>query len=79
MYSQEVIWSSSVDVSKLVLLWSWVELQEGVFHKLINFHDGCFVTASITIVRGGEDGDDVSVVRPVVSIHDKLMGTSNKF
>ena len=32
------------------------------------------VTASVAIVGGGENGDNISVVAPVVPLHDQLMG-----
>lgn len=61
--SQEVIRSSSIEIDwKLVLLRSWIELQESVFHEFVHFHDGCFVTASVAVVWCGEDRDDVSVM-----------------
>ena len=48
-------------------------MQEGVFHELINLHDGGLVTASVAVVRGREHRDDIPVVRPVVAVHHKLM------
>ena len=48
--SQEIIWSPSVFVLHVVLIWSWVELQESVLHELINLHNGGFVTTSVTVV-----------------------------
>ena len=71
--SQEVVWCSSVDVAKVILLWSGVELQEGVFHELVHLHNGCFVTTSVTIVWCREHSDYVTVMRPVVAVHHKLM------
>ena len=53
--------------------WSWVKLQERVLECVIQFHDGGLVTASVAVVGGGEDGDHVPVVGPVVSLHDQLM------
>jgi len=61
------------------LLWGWVELKEGILHELVDFHDGCLVTASVAVVWCRKDCDDVTVVGPVVTIHDELMGTSNQF
>ena len=60
----------------VVLIWSRVELQECVFHKLVNLHDCCFVTTPVAIVWSGEDCDDVSIVRPIVPVHDQLMCSS---
>ena len=77
--SQEVVWGSSVEVRfDFILLWSWVELKESVFHEFIYFHYCCLVTTSVAVVRCWEHCDDVSVVRPVVAIHYKLMGSGNQ-
>jgi hypothetical protein len=76
--SQEVVWSSSVDVAEFVLLGSWVELQESVLHKFVNFHDGRLVTASVAVVWSRKHCDDVSVVRPVVTVHYQLVGSSDQ-
>ena len=54
-------------------------MQERVFHELVHFHDGCFVTATVAVVGCGEDGDDVAVVGPVVTVHHKLMGACYQF
>ena len=77
--SQEVVWGSPVDVSKFILFWCWVELQESVLHELVNLHYSGFVTASVTVVWCWEHCDDVSIVWPVVSIHYKLMCSGNQF
>lgn len=45
----------------------------------IDFHDCCFIPASVTIVGRREDSDDVSFLTPVVSVHDQLMSSSNEF
>ena len=37
----------------------------------------CIRDRSVAVVGGGEDRDDVTLVRPVVTIHDQLMGTGN--
>lgn len=49
-----------------------------VFHEFVDFHNCCLITTSITVVRGWEDSDDVSLMRPIVSVHDKLMGSWDK-
>ena len=45
---------------------------------LVNLHDCCLVTASVAVVGGRENGDDVAVLRPVVTLHDQLMGSRNE-
>ena len=52
----------------------WVELKEIILHELVDFHYGGLVAAPIAVVRGGEDGDNVALMRPVVAVHDELMG-----
>ena len=77
--SQEVIRCSSVKAEwQLVLFRSWVELEESVFHELVNLHDGGLVSTAVAVVGCREDRDDVAVVRPVVSIHDQLMRTRDQ-
>ena len=50
-----------------------------VFHEFIDFHDCGLVTTSITVVRGWEHSHDISFMGPVVSVHNKLMGSWDKF
>lgn len=76
--SQEVVRCSAVDVAELVLFGRRVELQERVLHELVDFHDGRLVTATVAVVGRREDGDDIAVVRPVVAVHDELMGSGDE-
>lgn len=46
---------------------------QGVLEVLINFHDGGLVTAPVAVVGGAEDGDNVSLVAPVVTLHHELV------
>ena len=46
---------------------------QGVFQRVVQLHDGRLVAASVAVVGRGEDGDDVSVVAPVVALHDELV------
>ena len=48
-----------------------------IFHEFINLHNGGLVTASVAVVGGGEDSDNVTLMSPVVAVHDELMGTGN--
>ncbi len=54
-------------------------MQEGVLHKLVNLHNGGFIPATVTIVGRREDRNYVSLMRPVIAVHHKLMSTRNKF
>jgi hypothetical protein len=49
-----------------------------LIYRIINFHDGGLITASVAIVRSRKDRDDLSVVLPLISLHDKLMSTRNE-
>ena len=48
-----------------------------ILHELVDLHYGGLVSTPVAVVGGGEDGDDVAVVRPVVPAHDQLMGTGD--
>ena len=58
--------------------WRGVKLQEGVLEGVVQLHDGGLVPAPVAVVGGGEDGDDVPVVRPVVTLHHQLMGSADQ-
>ena len=45
------------------------------FHEFVYLHYRGLVTTSVAIVGSGEDSHDITLVSPVVSIHDKLMST----
>lgn len=53
--------------------WTRIKLQEGVFQMLINLHDSSLVTTSVAVVGCREDGHDISILRPIVSLHNQLM------
>jgi len=72
--SKEVIRCAQTDVWNFGLARRWVELQEIILHELVDFHYGGLVTAPIAVVGCGENGDYVAFVRPVVAIHDELVG-----
>ena len=48
-----------------------------VFHVLVHLHDGGFVSAAVAVVRRREDSNNVAFVRPVVPIHDQLVGSGD--
>jgi hypothetical protein len=75
--SEEVIGCPQTVVWNFELSGCRVELEEVEFHVLVNFHYGSFIAASVTIIWRGEDSDNVALVRPVVSVHDKLMSARN--
>ena len=45
---------------------------------IVNFHNRGLVTASVTIVGCREDSDDGSVVLPLITLHDQLVGSGNE-
>lgn len=46
---------------------------QGVFQMLINLHDRSLVTTSVAVIWSAEDGHHISVLAPIVSLHDQLM------
>jgi hypothetical protein len=40
---------------------------------LVNLHDGGLITASVAVVRCAEDGHHISILAPIVALHDELM------
>ena len=48
-----------------------------VFHELIDFHYCSLISASVAVVRCGEDRHDIALVCPVVAVHDELMSARN--
>ena len=58
--------------------WSWVKLQEGILEGVVKLHDGSLVSTAVAVVGGGEDGDHVPVVTPVVALHHQLMGPAHQ-
>merc|ERR1712029_959055 len=55
-----------------------VKLQEGVLQCIVEFHYGCLVPATITVVWCRKYCNHISVLRPVVSLLDKLMGAGHE-
>ena len=45
---------------------------------IVHFHNGRLVAASVAVVGRRKNGDDGSVVLPLVSFHDQLMRSSDK-
>jgi len=67
-------------VAGLLLLVRWrVKLQECVLQVLIDLHDCCLVAATVAIVWSREDRYDVSVMAPIIALHDKLVRTRDEF
>ena len=58
--------------------WRGVKLQEGVLEGVVQLHDGGLVAAAVAVVGGGEDGDHVAVVGPVVALHHQLVGAGHQ-
>ena len=48
-----------------------------ILHELVDFHYCCLVAASVAVVGCGENGHNVTLMRPVVPVHDELMRTRN--
>ena len=46
----------------------WVENEEVVVHLFVDFHDACFITTAVAVIRCGEDRYDLLFVRPIVAL-----------
>lgn len=51
---------------------------QGVFQVLVNLHDCGLVTTAVAVIRGGKYRNDVSVLTPVVALHDQLVGSGDQ-
>lgn len=54
-------------------------MQESIFHEFVDLHDGSFITTAVAIIRCREHGNDVPIMRPVVTIHNQLMSSGYQF
>jgi hypothetical protein len=46
--------------------------------RIINLHDSSLITTPVAIVWSRKDGYDTSIMLPLVTLHNKLMRTSNE-
>ena len=46
-----------------------------ILQMLINLHNRCLVTASVTVIWSTEYCDNVPILTPVVALHDELMSS----
>ena len=63
---------------RLPASWGRIELQEGILEGVVKLHDGSLVSTAVAVVGGGEDGDHVPIVTPVVALHHQLMGPAHQ-
>jgi len=56
----------------------WVKLEEGILESIVQLHDGSLITTAIAVVGSGEYCDDISVMRPIVPLHNQLMSPGNQ-
>ena len=45
---------------------------------LIDLHDRCLVSTSVAVVWRREDRDNIAILRPVVTLHNQLMSSSDQ-
>ena len=76
--SLENKWVVDNSIHDLCSPWRGVKLQEGVLEGVVQLHDGGLVAAAVAVVGGGEDGDHVAVVGPVVALHHQLVGAGHQ-
>ena len=48
-----------------------------ILHKFVDLHNCSLITTSVAVIGSREDGHDVSLMCPVVAVHDKLMSASD--
>jgi len=77
-FSKEVVWCAFADI-RLRLPWCWIELQKGILHELIDLHYCSFITTPVAVIRRRKDSDYVSLMRPVISVHNQLVSTRDQF
>jgi hypothetical protein len=46
--------------------------------RVVDFHNGSLVAASVAVIRSRKDSHYRFVVLPLVTLHHQLMGTGNK-
>jgi hypothetical protein len=52
-----------------------IELEETVSQLIVQLHDGGLIATAVAVVRRRENGDDIAIVAPIVTLHHQLMGT----
>lgn len=65
-------------VSKVNLGTTNKQYLQSVFQMLVNFHDCGLVAATVTVIGSREYCDDISVLTPVVALHNQLMGSGDQ-
>jgi hypothetical protein len=50
-------------------------LLAALINRIVNLHNSSLVATPVTIIWCRENSDNLSVVLPLVALHDKLMGT----
>jgi hypothetical protein len=65
-------------VSKVQIVCVNGRYAQGVFQMFVNLHDCGLIAAAVTVIGSREYRDDVSVLTPVVTFHDQLMGASDQ-
>lgn len=53
-------------------------LFSALVNRIINFHNSGLIAASVTVVGRREDSNDLSVMLPLVALHDKLVGACDE-
>jgi len=77
-YCLQKVVRSAARNHRLACSWARVKLQESILQMLINLHDSCLVTTSVAVIWSRENGDNISILRPIVPLHDQLMCSCNE-
>ena len=62
----------------IIVPWCRVKLEEGVFESIVQLHDRGLIAAAVAVVWSREDGDDIPVMWPVVSLHHQLVSSADQ-
>ena len=47
-------------------------------NRIVDLHNCCLIATPVTIIWGRKDCNDLSIVLPLVALHDKLVCTRNE-
>jgi hypothetical protein len=74
---QEVVGCAAGDMG-LAPPWCRVKLQECVLEVIVQFHDSCLIAASVAVIRRRENCHHLTLMAPIITLHDQLMGSGNQ-
>ena len=64
---------------RLAAAWCWIEHEELVVHLFIDLHYASLISATVAVVRCGENCNNGFFVIPIEAVHHQLMSSGNQF